>query len=58
MVGGPEDEIVQIVCEVEYVGAYYTTCETVSNGVEDNRGRPEAEWKSPVAEGAVPPGDP
>ena len=35
MVGGPEDEIVQIVCEVDYIGAYYSTCETVSNGIED-----------------------
>ena len=54
MVGG---QIVQIVCEVDNVGAYHGPCETVSNGIEDNRGRPEAEWESPVAEGAVPPGN-
>ena len=38
VVGGPEDEVVQIVCEVDNVGAYHGPCETVSNGVEDDRG--------------------
>ena len=38
VVGGPEDEVVQIVCEVDNVGAYHGPCKTVSNGVEDDRG--------------------
>ena len=34
----PDDEVVQIVCEVDNVGAYHSPCETISNSVENDRG--------------------
>ena len=33
-VGGPEDEVVQILCEVDNVGSYHGPCETVSNSLQ------------------------
>ena len=57
VISRPEDEVVQVDSEIDYVAAYHGLCETVSHGVKNNRSLPEAEWQSPITEGVIPSGD-